>query len=275
MEGLRWLRPSGPLPTRRIRQKSSRCCWRPAPIRALAATLLIWAVQRKNQRLVRRLLARGIDPAGVDKDGRTPLMMAVFQRAPGIVEALLAAGAAPGLTGSDSTTALFWAVWNEDIAMARLLLEGGANPNIDMEGNAPLTVAAGGQIPEMVQLLRQAGAREETAPVESVFEFVRRFRPARARHVLVQATWISLFERDGTWTSRMDPHLCCRLLGVLIRPTPEDLEEMREYAPVELKLASDAALFQLEEAGHFPLIEPLFAEEYVAFFRSAAASSES
>jgi ankyrin repeat protein len=88
---------------------------------ALAAA---WGGQAGN---LRWLLARGADPNGADRAGRTPLMIAAENGDRACVDALLACGALPDATDRDGQTALMAAARSDNETICRLLVEAGAD----------------------------------------------------------------------------------------------------------------------------------------------------
>ena len=96
-------------------------------------------------------------------DGATALLVAVPEGHVPTVNALLAKGANPNLASTTGETPLLVAARDGDAAMVKALLDGKADPNAkDRVGRSALTLAR--DYPEVVALLKSAGAREGGAP---------------------------------------------------------------------------------------------------------------
>jgi ankyrin repeat protein len=138
------------------------------------------------------LLMRGADPDGKDKHGGTPLMTACWKGNPETVDALLAHAADLNLQAANGMSALMFASWDDHAQIVETLLEKGADPalsdrvgwtalmravfkghantakvllergaDVSAEGDDRMTalkIAQERQLPEIVQLLKAAGA---------------------------------------------------------------------------------------------------------------------
>jgi len=97
--------------------------------------------------------------------GTTPLLLAAAQGDSAQVELLLRRGANPNAASRDKNTALLEAASRGYVEVAQKLLAAGADPNVrTVRGETPLLRAtakasAGNSNAEMIQLLKQAGAR--------------------------------------------------------------------------------------------------------------------
>jgi ankyrin repeat protein len=113
---------------------------------------------------VRELLSQGADPDALDDDHRTPLHSAVLGSSVGVLALLLESGADPNLRDNDGWTPLHFAAQERLPEIARILLARGADPNVqDSDGATPLwrAVQAAGDRPEVCQVLRQSGAKDD------------------------------------------------------------------------------------------------------------------
>jgi len=157
-------------------------------------TALIFAIQNGSQTsIVKALLDKGANPNATLNDGRTPLMFAID--APEIVKALVEKGADVNAKNKDTgdpilvtmvladnsesvrllldkganvnatddrgVTALMFAASNDKIVIAKLLLKKGADVNAKAyNGETAYVMAKRNRFSKMMQLLRQAGAKE-------------------------------------------------------------------------------------------------------------------
>jgi uncharacterized protein len=128
-------------------------CW----LRAGELEDFFGAVGRDDERSVRRLLEKGVDPNSVDSRGQPALVLAMRDDCPRVAELLLAQPAIrPDLANAHNETALMMAAlhgrrdWVE-----KLLARGG---RLDREGWTPLHYAASGPAPDIVELLVDRGA---------------------------------------------------------------------------------------------------------------------
>lgn len=103
---------------------------------------VITAVYRKDLRRLDLLLATGVDINGTDEDGRTPLMHAVLDSEPDplFIRHLLEEGAVPDIAdASQRWTALHFAAQAQVPDVVHLLVEAGARVDAqDVFGNTPL-----------------------------------------------------------------------------------------------------------------------------------------
>jgi len=117
------------------------------------------------------LLARGADPNARDDDGRTPLMSAVLANSIALAGLLLESEADVNARDDQGWTALHFAAEEQLPEMARILIARGADVDAqDGEGRSPLwraVFSAHGR-QEMVELLREAGARDDLPDLEGV-----------------------------------------------------------------------------------------------------------
>jgi len=105
------------------------------------STALMLAVEHRKPETVALLLESGADPNVVDKSGYTPLIAAVAREDPEIMRRLIAAGADIERSWEGHGTALLFAAAKHP-AVVGILLKAGANANAtDSEGNTPLVWA--------------------------------------------------------------------------------------------------------------------------------------
>jgi hypothetical protein len=106
---------------------------------------------------VKSLLQRGVDPKELDMS-----MWAVPVRgSPCMMRELLAAGAHANLPDKDGVTVLMVAVRFKALGNVKVLLAAGADVNAkDRQGVTPLAIARREQDPQIIQMLRDAGARD-------------------------------------------------------------------------------------------------------------------
>jgi len=118
---------------------------------------LIVAVTNDRAADVRRLLARGVDPDSVDRNGDPMLVLAARNGSAGAVDALLAGRARPDLANPHGDTAMLVAALKGNLALVRRLHTGGAT--LDGPGWTPLIYAATGGHEPVVRFLLDQGAR--------------------------------------------------------------------------------------------------------------------
>lgn len=132
-------------------------------------TPLMRLVMEGNDDAVQRLLAKGADVNAKDNTGATPLMAAAGYGHTAVARTLLDAGAKVNASGNEGDTALMQAALNGHPAIVRLLLDHGADVNAKTKSGRTALQYAGAKAagiigreddPEVVTLLRQAGAKE-------------------------------------------------------------------------------------------------------------------
>lgn len=110
---------------------------------------------------VARLLTLGVDPNGLDRDGRTPLQCAAGSGSMIIVRMLLAAGANVQARSPDGYSALHAVAVGRNLSLAKLLLAKGADVNAQTtKGVTPLMATVGSPYSdsEMALIFIRAGA---------------------------------------------------------------------------------------------------------------------
>jgi uncharacterized protein len=78
--------------------------------------------------IVKRLLAKGANPAAVDRLGKNAIVYAAGEGRTGVVAALLAAGVDPNAAYTNDLTALMWAAGSGKTETVKALLAAGADP---------------------------------------------------------------------------------------------------------------------------------------------------
>ena len=121
-------------------------------------TALMTACWKGNPETVNALLAEGSDLNTQAANGMTALMFASWGDHAEIVETLLEKGADPGVSDKDGWTALMRAVFKGHINTAKVLLERASAESNDQR--TALKIAEDRRLPEMVELLKSAGATE-------------------------------------------------------------------------------------------------------------------
>jgi ankyrin repeat protein len=136
---------------------------------ANGVTPLMRFVMEGNDDAVQRLLAKDADVNAKDITGATALMAAAGYGRTAIVQLLLDRGAQVNASGNEGDTALMQAALNGHAAIVRLLLDHSADVNAKTKsGRTALQYAEAKAVgvigregsPEVVTLLKQAGARE-------------------------------------------------------------------------------------------------------------------
>ena len=124
------------------------------------AVPLVYAAVAGNAEIVKLLLERGADANLASPSGWTPLIAAAFRSGSGTtIDLLLRHGAAVNHHSQDGTTALMFAVRHQDREVVTDLLARGADVNaVDGYGKTPLRYAEAERRPDMVELLKAAGA---------------------------------------------------------------------------------------------------------------------
>lgn len=108
-------------------------------------------------KIIRHLLAAGLNPNCTDDQGNTPLITAVLKNNMEIVDALIQANADLDIKNNSGSTALSYAISNEKTEIVDRLIQ--ANVNVDLpdnSGNTPLYYACLYQLEEIIILLIQA-----------------------------------------------------------------------------------------------------------------------
>lgn len=124
------------------------------------------ATEAGDAAAVKKLAAKGVSWASLDKGTTTPLERAIVDGDPSVVRALLDASAPTGRIGGSSNPALVTAVTaasgesDAAIEIVRVLLDRGASPNVKgLEGRTPLFAAAQQGSERLVTMLVAKGAR--------------------------------------------------------------------------------------------------------------------
>jgi uncharacterized protein len=115
--------------------------------------------QGKRESVIAAITSPDVDVNAKAPDGSTALMWAVFNVDRELVRALLRAGAKADVTNRYGSTALTEAIKIEDIDLVRMLLDAGANvnsPNLDRQTALMLAVSMGSQ--DIAKLLVERGA---------------------------------------------------------------------------------------------------------------------
>ena len=128
--------------------------------------LILLAAQLGDSRLLRALIARGVDIHAAH-GGTTPLHAAVrdsYHGRPETVTALLANGADPRAIDADGNTPLHFAALSTDAGVAAMLLDAGADVDaLNRAGLAPLAIACRAGNWTLAGFLLEHGARPEVA----------------------------------------------------------------------------------------------------------------
>ncbi|MBF0569702.1 MAG: ankyrin repeat domain-containing protein [Candidatus Omnitrophica bacterium] len=120
---------------------------------------LLFAAFNNHTDIVKLLLDKGADVNAKDKSGNVALMGAVFGSVE-MVKVLLSKGADVNAKNESGKTALMGACFG-DIEIVKLLLDKGADVNVkDADGQTALMFASKNNHPDVVNLLRVAGAKE-------------------------------------------------------------------------------------------------------------------
>ncbi len=129
---------------------------------SLGLTALMCASERGCVEVAKTLLDAGADPNARGESTSTALIRAAAHGHVEVVRTLIQAGAALNLSEIDGYTSLMRAAENGHVEVARVLITAGAALNArDVLGRTALEHAKGK--PEVEQVLRAAGARQETS----------------------------------------------------------------------------------------------------------------
>lgn len=124
---------------------------------SVSSTTLLFAVERDDLERVTELLASGVDPNGVNPQGRTPLMVAAFGTNAAMVHALARAGAEVNRQARNGSTALMKAALWGRLEIVQALLALGADPTLhDTEGWTAERIAHAREHHEIARLIAEA-----------------------------------------------------------------------------------------------------------------------
>jgi ankyrin repeat protein len=123
-------------------------------------TPFLWAAQEGESVTMKMLVQAGADVNERGMNGETALMLASTNGHAGTVKTLLDLGADVNARNRFGATALFDAVGMLRIDVVKVLLGGGADAKVTVDGVTALTKAKKMGRSDLVQLLRNAGARE-------------------------------------------------------------------------------------------------------------------
>lgn len=123
-------------------------------------TALTQAARSGDAKLVKQLLAQGVDINEKNVLGFTALMVAALNQQKPVVDVLLAEGADVNVTRAESGyTALLAAVTGTNTGILKALIKNGAKVDVvDIWGRTPVIVAAISGKPDNVKILQGAGA---------------------------------------------------------------------------------------------------------------------
>lgn len=123
-------------------------------------TTLIAAVQWAKPEASEYLLEKGADPNLQDNEGETALMRSINYQQEPVLQKLLDHGAKLEIKDKEGRTALIWACYYAYDPLIRFLIDHGADINAaDLKGETPLIYAGDRGDLEMVQLLKDKGAK--------------------------------------------------------------------------------------------------------------------
>ena len=126
-------------------------------------TPLMLATIKGHTEIVQALLKQGADVNARNKKGWTALMFAVSMGDIETMRVIIDGNAEIDARDNDGKTVLMQATGENNIESLRVLLEHGADVNVvDRLGETALTIAARRGYPEIVELLKRAGAMGDT-----------------------------------------------------------------------------------------------------------------
>lgn len=167
------------------------------------------AVANDRVDTVRAMLAKGVDPNVVGKDGHPALVTAAREGSANALDALLAAGAKGDARSSYGDTALMLASLNGRLEIAKKLRAKGAA--LDYPGWTPLIYAATGGHDEVVKYLLGEGAKiNATSPngTSALMMATREGKFATAELLIARGADVNHRNGDGasalTWAERND-----------------------------------------------------------------------
>jgi ankyrin repeat protein len=133
------------------------------------STALMWATFNVDRELVRALLKAGAKADVVTRYGASALSEAIKLEDLELTRTLLDAGANVNSPNLDNQTALMLAISTGNVAISKLLIERGADVNAieTFRDQNALMYAAGGNLPEVVDLLLARGAKNINARAKS------------------------------------------------------------------------------------------------------------
>lgn len=126
------------------------------------STALMWATFNVDRELVRALLKAGAKADVISRYGASALAEAIKVEDQELVRLLLDAGADVNSPNLDNQTALMLAISQGSVPISKLLIERGADVNAveTFRDQNALMWAAGGNLPEIVELLLARGAKD-------------------------------------------------------------------------------------------------------------------
>ncbi len=127
-----------------------------------ASAGLVYEEEGKHAEVIRFLLEHGADASAYPEDSLTALMFAARKGDAGLVQILVEHGADVNAKDGLNRTALMWAVERAPSEVVQYLLEHGADPNVVMKkvGGTALDIAEGRKDPNIIKMLRDAGAKK-------------------------------------------------------------------------------------------------------------------